>query len=462
VTRDILILGDNFTGLVTAYRLLHYGYRISIVDTQYPFQPTIHPGTLSKSTEPTSWPPTPHLNENRRIPLILHGFYHSTWALLQELSFDWPPQLSQPACLEFAAEGRKPLALPKPSRMKWIHFLTRLTFFKGLSWSDRWHVINFLEKQWEANLLPNQSPDIESVEAWLITANQSEQSRSHFWNPLCRLFLNCDLSQASLSSFIEVLSQYWFGQPTDAATFLAPLETLSKLETELRQRLINKGVRFHTSNARINIQADAEGIQVLELDEKPFKAQAYISALPPQNLLPLLPERVLARYAYFSSLAQLPEVYGLAIQITLHDIFTSSRLILNLAPFDWITSQPSSKSNSPETIVTFVTMRESIAQEHTDEWLLHAAWSSIQTLFNISSTHSQEFWEPHIIRQVGPFFPCHRGCRSHRPISKTPLSNLFLAGPWTATNLPSSLESTIKSANACAEAVATSFCRNLD
>jgi len=462
VTRDILILGDNLTGLVTAYRLLHYGYHIRIVDTQCRIQPTIHLGTISESTKPPSLPPTPALVESRPIPLILHGFYHSTWALLQELSFEWPPQTSQPVCLEFAAEGRKPIALPRISRLKRLHSLTRFTFFKGLSWADRWHVINFLEKQWEDNLLPHPNPDIESVEAWLISAKQSEQSRSHFWNPLCRLFLNCDLSQASLSSFIEVLSQYWFGQPTDAATFLAPLETLSKLETELRQRLINKGVRFHTSNARIHIHTDAEGIQALELDEKPFKAQAYISTLPPQNLLQLLPERALARYAYFSSLAQLPEVYGLAIQLTLHDILTSSRLILNLAPFDWITSQPSSKSNSPETIVTFVTMRESIAQEYTDEWLLHAAWSSIQALFNLSATHSQESWETHIIRQVGPFFPCHMGCRSHRPLSKTPLSNLFLAGPWTTSNLPSSLESTIKSANTCAEAVATSFYGNLD
>jgi hypothetical protein len=457
VTRDILILGDNLTGLVTAYRLLHYGYHISIVDTQCRLQPTIHLGTLSESTEPASWPPTPPLTESRPIPLILHGFYHSTWALLQELSFDWPPQLSQPVCLEFAAEGRKPLALPKPSRLKWIHLLTQLTFFKGLSWSDRWHVINFLEKQWEANLLSNHSPDIEGVEAWLISAKQSEQSRSHFWNPLCRLFLNCDLSQASLSSFIEVLSQYWFGQPTDAATFLAPLETLSKLETELRQRLINKGVWFHTSNARIHIHTDAEEIQALELDEKPFKAQAYISTLPPQNLLPLLPERALARYAYFSSLAQVPEVWGFAVRFTLNNILIPPRLILNLDPFDWITSQPTEKYDPPKAVVTCVTLREPIARKHNEEWLLQTAWSSIQALFNLSSTHSQESCEPHIIRQAGPFFPCHRGCRSHRPISKTPLSNLFLAGPWVTTNLPSSLESTIKSANACAEAVATAF-----
>lgn len=457
MTHHILILGNNLTGLITAYRLLHYGFRISVVDIERPAQPTAHLGTSQVARERTSSPSTPLLAASRSIPLILHGFYHSTWAFLQELSFEWPPTTFQPVYLEFATAGRKPIALPKPSRLAWLHPLTRFTLFKGLSWSDRWNIINFLEKQWEDNLLPNHNPDIESVEAWLIAAKQSERSRSNFWNPLCRFFLKCDVPQASLGAFIEVLSQYWFGQPLNAATFLAPPETLGKLRTTLRQCLSNKGVKFHSSQARIQIHTDAEGIQAIELGEKPFKAQAYISSLTPHDLLPLLPERALARYANFSSLGHIPEVYGRAIGFTLQENPSSPRLILNSDPFDWITSQPSSELNSPKTMVTCVTLREAIAQEHSEEWLIHKAWACIQNLFNLSPAHTQESCEPRMIQQVGPFFPCQRGSRAYRPIPTTPISNLFLAGPWTATNLPSSLESTIKSANQCAQAVAASF-----
>ena len=423
---------------------MHYGFGISVVDTQCHLQPSNQLGALSESNTPLSLSSTPVLGEHQSIPLILHGFYHSTWALLQEFSFEWPPHISHPMCVEFSTEGKKPIALPKPSRLKWLHPLTRFTFFKGLSWSDRWHFINFLEKQWENNLLPNPNPDIENVETWLISAKQSEHSRSKFWNPLCRLFLSCNLSQASLNAFIEALSQYWLGQPTDAATYLAPPETLGKLEAKLRQRLIKKGVRFHTSKARIHVNTDAEGIQAIELGEKPFKAQAYISALPPRNLLPLLPERALARYAYFSSLAQIPEIWGLAVRFTLNNIIIPPRLILNIDPFDWITSQPCEQTNSPKSLVTCVTLRESIVLKPKAESLLPTAWTFIQNLFNLSPSHTQDGSEPLIIWQIGPFFPCRRGCRSHRPISKAPLSNLFLAGPWTATNLPSSLEHVMK------------------
>jgi len=196
VTRHILILGYNLTGLVTAYRLLQYGFHISIVDTQNHDQPTIHSGAPLDFIQPRSSLPSLHTRDS--LPLVLHGFYHATWTLLQELSFAWPPQSFQSVSLEFGDAGRKPNALPKPSQLAWLHPLTRLTFFKGLSWSDRWNVINFLEKQWEDNLLPNHNPDRDNVENWLISAKQSTHSRSHFWNPLCRFFLSCDLPEASL------------------------------------------------------------------------------------------------------------------------------------------------------------------------------------------------------------------------------------------------------------------------
>jgi uncharacterized protein with NAD-binding domain and iron-sulfur cluster len=103
-----------------------------------------------------------------------------------------------------------------------------------------------------------------------------------------------------------------------------------------------------------------------------------------------------------------------------------------------------------------------MSQEHTEEWLIDNAWACIKNLFNLSPAQTQESCEPQIIRQAGPFFPSHRGSRTHRPLPKTPIPNFFLAGPWTATNLPASLESSIKSANACAEAVATAFYGTLD
>lgn len=459
MTRHILILGNNLAGLVTAYRLLHYGFHSSIVDIPFPAPTKETSRIVHESIQPDAFLP---LSNNEEMPLILHGFYHATWAFLQELSLDWPLQTFQPVQLEFGAERETPVALPKPSRMTGLHPLTRFTFFKGLSWADRWNMINFLEKQWEAHDRPNPHPDTETVESWLISAKQSEQSRSQFWNPLCRFFLNCDLSQASLHSFIEVLTHHWFGQTTDAATFLAPPDSLTKLEADIRELLIKKKVQFHMSQSEPIIQTDAKGIRAVELENKHVNAQAYVSTLSPHKLLSLLPERALARYTYFSSLAHIEEIYGLAVQFVVQDIPIEHRVILHSDPFDRITCQPCSPSHSPKTLITCLTLRESITQDHSEKELIHVAWMVIQKLFNLASTITLESCGPRIIRQTGPFLPSHQGTRNHRPISQTPLSNFFLAGSWTATNLPASLESTIQSANTCAEAVAATFYGRID
>ena len=457
MTRHILILGDNLAGLITAYRLLHYGFHISLIDVPDQAQPTGRPEMVQDTVDATSAPLMASVPGREAIPLILHGFYHATWAFLQELSFEWPPQTSQPVDLEFSTEGETPIAFPKPLRIPWLHHLTRLTFFKGLTWSDRWHVLNFLEQQWEQNLLTSPHPDIENVETWLRSAKQSEHSRTHFWNPLCRFFLNCDLSQASLSSFIHVLSQYWFGQPSDAATFLAPPETLRQLETILRQRLITKGVQFQPSRSSLRIHIEGEMIQAIEQDEQHLKAHAYVSAWMPRELLQWLPERALTRYAYFSHLSQIPEEDGLAIRFTLHNILIPPRLILTSEPFDWITSQPHSNANSTKTVITVFTLRQALPQAFPKEELIHSAWDLLQKTFNLSPAYTQASCEPHMIQPIGPFSPGHQGSRTHRPLPPTPFANFFLTGPWTATNLPTSLESTIRSANACAEAITTAI-----
>jgi len=426
-----------------------------MIDLSSPTQPTAHVETAQDSTEFTT-PLSPFPSGNSQsIPLILHGFYHSTWALFQELSLEWPPQTFQPVDIEFVTKKTTTIRLPKPSQLAWLHPLARFSLFQGLSWPDRWNIINVMEKQWEDNLLPTHNSDIESVEAWLISAKQSKDSRSNFWNPLCRFVLHCDISQASLSSFIATISQYWFSQPTDAATFLAPPETLSKLWTELRQLLMNKGIRFFACKETLRINMEAKNIHSIQVDDQHINAQTYISALPLQRLLSLFPERALAHYANFASLEQIPKVYGLAIRFALQDSHIPPRLILNSGPFDWITSQPSSEFNTPNTAITCVTLRKYLDRENHEEWLIHAARACLHTHFNISPT--QESCKPCIIRQIGPFFPCQQGSRAYRPVPTTPLNNFFLASPWTATNLPSSLESAITSANQCAQAVAASF-----
>jgi hypothetical protein len=46
------------------------------------------------------------------------------------------------------------------------------------------------------------------------------------------------------------------------------------------------------------------------------------------------------------------------------------------------------------------------------------------------------------------------GTKLHRPIQRSPLENLLVAGAWTDTGWPPNLESAIVSGNRCADAIA--------
>jgi hydroxysqualene dehydroxylase len=58
-----------------------------------------------------------------------------------------------------------------------------------------------------------------------------------------------------------------------------------------------------------------------------------------------------------------------------------------------------------------------------------------------------------IVRERESLLSMRPGTTAHRPLQRSPFSNLFLAGEWTDTGLPSTVESAIVSGNRCAQTI---------
>jgi hypothetical protein len=315
-------------------------------------------------------------------------------------------------------------------------------------------MINFLEKKWESYIPADHNSDTLTVESWLLSARQSARARKEIWNPLCRFFLGCDVTQASLGCFLEVLSQFWLPRCNGPEIFLAAPDRLVRLQQQLRQVLIAKGVTMYPQKEITNIEAGTEGVQAIVLaNGERLTADAYISTFSPPELLRLLPERAPARFSCFSYLDQLHEISGTTLRFTFNSPLLRPRLILNSGLFDWVISQTVSIAHHSKSSVTCVNLINSSSPAYTDEWLKNTAWTHIQHLFKISPEQSFSSCEPQVIQSAYRFFPSLAGLRTFRPLSSTPIPNLFLAGPWTAAPLPPCLESTVRSAYSCARAV---------
>ena len=63
------------------------------------------------------------------------------------------------------------------------------------------------------------------------------------------------------------------------------------------------------------------------------------------------------------------------------------------------------------------------------------------------------YGESQVLREVN--LSLRPGTKLHRPIQRSPIANLLLAGSWTDTGWPPNLESAIVSGNRCAETIAS-------
>jgi hypothetical protein len=54
---------------------------------------------------------------------------------------------------------------------------------------------------------------------------------------------------------------------------------------------------------------------------------------------------------------------------------------------------------------------------------------------------------------AGAILSLRPGAKLHRPIQRSPIANLLVAGAWTDTGWPPNLESAIVSGNHCADAI---------
>jgi len=59
----------------------------------------------------------------------------------------------------------------------------------------------------------------------------------------------------------------------------------------------------------------------------------------------------------------------------------------------------------------------------------------------------------HVVKEIRATFSARPGLEPFRPVTKTEVSNLFLAGDWTRTGWPATMEGAVRSGYLAAEAV---------
>ncbi len=425
----VLILGAGLVGHTIAYHLNRRSYRVTLLD---------HP----------EWRDGFWLNPSDPVPILL-GCYQEGHRLLHALNGQRPLDLDRPIPLEFRLPDGRHVSYRSarlPGAFQWMMSLFN---FQGLAWQDRWRLFSHVEQIWEqAQTLP---ADLENrtADEWLSATGQSLEARERIWGRLAQWLTGNDLARLSAATFVQLLSTVFLSDASDARLMSVSGSIEQRFMMPMKQSLPHDRMEFRSLTRPPLLHFDENKIRDVRLhDGTTLRAQWCILALPHRHLRALLPERLVARLAYFAHMTDLTDLGEIAVRLTCRSFSQAPRLVLLTGhPFHRLTVAPAGPA---EIDCRFSATADSLANLNGDQ-MRDAAIVELTRVFpnmapeNIS-VH-ELIQEPHATLSLAP------GTARLRPLQQSPIQNLLVAGGWTDTGWPSNLESALVSAHRCSEII---------
>jgi glycine/D-amino acid oxidase-like deaminating enzyme len=427
--RSVLILGAGLAGLTTAYHLYQRGYHITLLD-----HPDWRDGFGTDALQPAP---------------IIPGCHQETKRLLRMLNREGPSRSDLTIALEFRLPDGRIVPYQSACLPGVFQWMMSLFSFHGLSWQDRWRLFSHVEQIWEqAKALP---ADLENrtADEWLTTTGQSQEARERIWDPLAQWLAGNSLTQLSAAVFVQLLSTVFLSDASDARLIHLTGSIDHRFIVPMKQALHQGHVQIVPLTHRPTLRFGQAGVSDVRLhDDTRLQANWYVLALFYENVLRLLPERLLTRYAYFAQITEIQSLSRVVIQVTGSATEQRPRLLLlSGRPFHRLTA---TILESGEVIHQLSAVGSPLV-ELNDEQLINAAQTEIGELFPGTTREAASVRS--VVRETHATLLLAPGVARLRPLQQSPIQNLLLTGAWTDTGWPANLESTLVSARRCAEIV---------
>ena len=295
----------------------------------------------------------------------------------------------------------------------------------------------------------------ENFQAWLLRHGQTKQSIDRFWAPVLISALNDELDQVSVH-YAALVFRDSFLKSADAGRMGLPAVPLSQLYGQAASYIEARGGRVHLRASVDSMQADDKGVRVgVSGDE--VCADYAILATPfnvVNKLLPDTPEmqplRQQAGHFGSSPITGIhlwfdrevtPLEHAVLLERTIQWMFQKSK-ILN-------TRRESGEAVSYLELV--VSSSKTLVDKSRNE-IIDLAMRELAEFF--PAVREAKLTKATVIKEVHATFSPTPGSDAYRPSHTSPWPRLFLAGDWTATGWPSTMEGAVRSGYGAAEALA--------
>jgi squalene-associated FAD-dependent desaturase len=333
-------------------------------------------------------------------------------------------------------DDRPPARLRRTPLPGPLHLLPALAGYSLLAPRERWAAIR------AATALGRLDPgdpaqDLRSLGRWLDDHGQSDRARRYLWELFVTAALNCGVDEASLGLSAMVIQNALLGR-ADAADIGVPRIPLGELHGRAAEKAIRR-VHLKTKIDRV-----VSGTRLV-VDGFPVDADAVVLAVPHPAAAALVPAAACPDRGHWSRLGASPIV-------DVHVLYDRPVLDLPFAavvdsPVQWVFDR--SAAGGLDAALPggqYVSSVVSAAGEWIDAPVARIREVFLPALADVlPRARRAEVAGFFVTRERHATFRQAPGTEAVRPGAATRMPGLFLAGAWTATGWPDTMEGAVRS-----------------
>jgi squalene-associated FAD-dependent desaturase len=430
----IAVLGAGFAGVSAALELARQGHQVEILERKPYVGGRAHSFREAK---------TGVVLDNGQH--IFMGCYHACNRLFRLLGVE--NRLAKQEAMEvpYLQVGKNRIVLKAGEAPAPFHLVQVLLGCKGFSWADRWAIARLgLEV-----LLSWRPKSGSTVTDWLRRCGQTANATRILWEPLCLAALNEPLDRADAGLFYQVLKESLMGGREASAIYISKVGLSELLMPEVEYYLKSAGGSLHVGEGVADVVWDGNRISHLETTKgRRVEADAYVSTVPWNVLADWLPDEH-PRKREISSIEGAPiiSVHLFCDRELLSEPFTG---FLD-SPVQWVFNRthvlPESGAGQGFYYVVVISAAYEWMERSTQE-LIDMIRREFEKVF--PGARGVEFRHQVVFKARDATFAARPDTEEARPPAEGIASNLWLAGDWTATGLPATLEGAARSGFAVA------------
>jgi squalene-associated FAD-dependent desaturase len=441
-----LIIGGGFAGLAAAVDLAEQGRKVLLLERR-----AFLGGRAYSFTDKT----TGDTVDNGQH--LMMGCYHATLdflnkiGALHKLKFQPNPQVDflqerQGGDVRHAMFKCPPMPAP-------LHLLAGLVRLDTIGWADR---IRALRVGLELRRLNGDRAKLAgiTVREWLNRLGQTERMQHCFWDLVALATLNESPDRASADMFARVLDQAFMQTRRDSTMVISKVGLSDLYTVDARAFIEARGgeIRLNAEVGRIEFEGDRAAGVILRSGER-VEAETVISAVPYFALRRMLSAETIGG---FPGLEQFKSAPIVSINLWYDDPVTDLEFTGLLdSRIEWVFNKNaiSGEKNRRSQHLALVISGAHAAADKPKEELIAMAVEEMQRFF--PAARQQRPVHSFVVREHDATISHTVGTAALRPPQRTRFANFLLAGDWTDTGLPATIEGAVWSGQECARLVNT-------